>query len=471
MKESRYGTTEHVYNPESHLAVIFNLYGSVWPKVIMYCILNSLFTFLIVYLREKKNIDLTFSSKGHLFMSLMVSFLVVTRAKVVYSRYMEGRGHLSSAMRSCREIVQHACILSMFQKTDLIKQWRSDVAFWTIMVLRALCATIEFESNNLAEKLFDAKELDSVRGVIDSYIFDGDFNTEEDSSTNRIRNSNSKHRALAHGVRRPEDEVLRIPLLLSYTLREKIISSRNDGVLSTPFHINEELKILQFVGEFNAAYHGLRKLIRTPYPFPLIQMTRTFLFVWVFTLPFSLVGDMDEGRSIHYSIVIIMFFITYGFIGLEHVSIELEDPWGDEPNDFDDLGMAEIVFDDIYINITDIDGFEAGKLLKDRVEGGFNPLANAKLIVDLERKAKRAKATTLQSHLENKSNSPVEDDTFPEDMDVASCFSKGQNAPSVNYKADDEASLSNSTRRKRNKLRTLKAFGKKMSRKNNTSEM
>lgn len=29
-----------------------------------------------------------------------------------------------------------------------------------------------------------------------------------------------------------------------------------------------------------------------------------------------------------------MLFITYGFIGLEYVSMELDDPYGNDPNDF-----------------------------------------------------------------------------------------------------------------------------------------
>jgi hypothetical protein len=32
--------------------------------------------------------------------------------------------------------------------------------------------------------------------------------------------------------------------------------------------------------------------------------------------------------------------VTYGFVGLETVSIELDDPFGDDENDFDNLGMA-----------------------------------------------------------------------------------------------------------------------------------
>ena len=81
-------------------------------------------------------------------------------------------------------------------------------------------------------------------------------------------------------------------------------------------------------------------------------MARTFLFVWIFSLPFVLVRDVTKLPAL----LMLIFFITYGFVGLEFVSIELDDPYGDDPNDFDVMGLAKIVFDDIYVAVYDVDG-------------------------------------------------------------------------------------------------------------------
>jgi len=78
------------------------------------------------------------------------------------------------------------------------------------------------------------------------------------------------------------------------------------------------------------------KVVTTPFPFPLVQMTRTFLFLWVFTLPFALTYDIGQFPAL----LMIVFFVTYGFIGLEFVSIELDDPFGVDDNDFDVEGLA-----------------------------------------------------------------------------------------------------------------------------------
>jgi hypothetical protein len=62
--------------------------------------------------------------------------------------------------------------------------------------------------------------------------------------------------------------------------------------------------------------------------------------------------------------------LTFGFSprrGLEHVSVELDDPYGDDPNDFPGQKWSEMVFEDIYISIYKTDGIESASLLRERV--------------------------------------------------------------------------------------------------------
>ena len=58
----------------------------------------------------------------------------------------------------------------------------------------------------------------------------------------------------------------------------------------------------------------------------------------MYTVPFALLSDPSNG-FVH---CIEIFILTYGFMGLETVSIELDDPFGDDDNDFDNLGMAYV---------------------------------------------------------------------------------------------------------------------------------
>lgn len=71
-------------------------------------------------------------------------------------------------------------------------------------------------------------------------------------------------------------------------------------------------------------------LIPQPVPFPLIQMARTLLFLYVFTVPFVMLSDNSSNVAHCFTV----FLLTYGFVGLEMVAIELDNPFGHDPNDF-----------------------------------------------------------------------------------------------------------------------------------------
>ena len=62
------------------------------------------------------------------------------------------------------------------------------------------------------------------------------------------------------------------------------------------------------------------------------------MFLYVFTVPFVLLGDQSSILA-HCFIV---FVLTYGFVGLETVAIELDDPFGDDANDFDNEYVTDL---------------------------------------------------------------------------------------------------------------------------------
>lgn len=61
----------------------------------------------------------------------------------------------------------------------------------------------------------------------------------------------------------------------------------------------------------------------------MVQMSRTVTFVWVFLVPVVL---MSDGSSI-FAHCVVVFFLTFAFIGLEYVAMEIDDPFGDDAND------------------------------------------------------------------------------------------------------------------------------------------
>mmetsp|Transcript_47345 Transcript_47345/g.71667 ORF Transcript_47345/g.71667 Transcript_47345/m.71667 type:complete len:254 (-) Transcript_47345:288-1049(-) len=182
-----------------------------------------------------------------------------------------------------------------------------------------------------------------------------------------------------------ENENFRAPILLAYALRAELLSQRSGERIKTrrvdtktPVHPNEEKYLLAYVDAFVTSYHNLKKLASTPFPFPLVQMARTFIFIYSYALPFALADSMIQPVGA----MLVIFFITYGFLGLEFVAMELDDPFGDDPNDFDNLGMARVAIEDIYYNINKNDGAKSVEILRKQVarnleeEGALNSVRN-----------------------------------------------------------------------------------------------
>ena len=98
-----------IYNSESHWSVLTQRFGSIWHKVIPYCIVNVLFMIGLTYLHRyfgkhpAMQFPLELGSEGHKFMKFIVAFLVVSRVKMAMDRYNEARANIGILYRESRE--------------------------------------------------------------------------------------------------------------------------------------------------------------------------------------------------------------------------------------------------------------------------------------------------------------------------------------------------------------------------------
>jgi hypothetical protein len=132
------------YDSDSHLAVLFQMYGSVWPYVFPYCVFTVLLTVAVFLLQRQGFNNISFpTTNGHTFLSILVSFLVVTRANITYQRFMEAREYLNTCYRSCRELMHYTCVLTQQDTSEGAQEWRRQVAYKTILLLRVTMAAID----------------------------------------------------------------------------------------------------------------------------------------------------------------------------------------------------------------------------------------------------------------------------------------------------------------------------------------
>jgi predicted membrane chloride channel (bestrophin family) len=63
-------------------------------------------------------------------------------------------------------------------------------------------------------------------------------------------------------------------------------------------------------------------------------MTATFMWFYVFTVPFALLSADDTSVLSAVAHCLVTFALTFGFVGMDLISIQLDDPFGEDENDF-----------------------------------------------------------------------------------------------------------------------------------------
>jgi len=308
--------------------------------------------FVLSELKQAGHIDWGITSVGHNFAGMIVSFLVVSRINTALGRYALCRSNIGKMYRESRELTQTMLVISRQMKnTDRqAKEWRNEMAYRTLCLLRTSVAVVLYNSRKIP-----AWEVPELTGPELEYV-------TPKVDWRRHAQSNVSVRS----------DSMRVPLRVAYLLRESICSQGDR--LKHPMPVPKELKLMGSVDSFLNGYYGMREFMTTPVPFPLIQMTRTIVLLYIFTIPFVLLADASNEMMIPHCATI--FMLTYGFMGLELVSIELDDPFGDDDNDFDVLAYARVVFEDTYMLIHDTDGQEWADSLRYRMhENASEPIS------------------------------------------------------------------------------------------------
>eukprot|EP00548_Thalassiothrix_antarctica_P000828 CAMPEP_0194147076 /NCGR_PEP_ID=MMETSP0152-20130528/22509_1 /TAXON_ID=1049557 /ORGANISM="Thalassiothrix antarctica, Strain L6-D1" /LENGTH=375 /DNA_ID=CAMNT_0038847765 /DNA_START=70 /DNA_END=1197 /DNA_ORIENTATION=- len=348
---SRQPITDHAftvtYDSENHFQVLFQCWGSVWPRVLPYCLFNVILAAILHYSKDGERHDYGYTGKGHSLLTMIVSFLLVSRIGVSYGRYCQVRNSLEKVITSSQQLIHLMSVFTSDNITQNGKEFRHDMAFLTMTQVRCIMCVMDYQNDKVAS--WDLPEIDPQIAV-------------------KLREQlflNDKTKAFAHHSWISKcEENMRVPIRLALLLRKQIMSQSKK--LEQPLIGAEENRMLGTVDAIMNAYYEVRGFLTAPFPFPLVQMSRTFLFVYLFTIPFAFLNDVTNPIG-HY---IVIFFITYGYLGLEFTAIELDDPFGDDDNDFNNSRLCCFSFEDMYLTILDIDGEEWTDKLRKRFNGG-----------------------------------------------------------------------------------------------------
>ena len=161
----------------------------------------------------------------------------------------------------------------------------------------------------------------------------------------------------------PSDLNLRVPTLLAHQLSQTIASPASGTSQLDSIQIKQ---LTDQVELFLEGFHGIRVYLNIPLPYSMVQMSRIFLLLYVFTMPFAILSaDLKLGDV---QVVLLVFIMTYGFMGLELVSTNLEDPFGSDPADLPVIEITKELMEDVFLMISRVDGLDAALRLRDRMK-------------------------------------------------------------------------------------------------------
>jgi len=291
-------------------SVLFVKEGNVLFAVLPYCVLNCALFAIVAWGEQSGIFHVSFSPNGHGLMTLLVSFLVISKVNLAYDRFREARRSVGDGYLRLRELCQLVHTTAEAAKAEAGQDDKLEQE--SIETWKTTC-------------------IDRIMDLLDK--------------TNIVIQSKENARQLARNEVRDDGVATKIvgkdfedPLTMVQALRLHLY------LVNDNFQLLERVTLINKLGEFVSDYRLCLQLASTPLPFGLVQMGRVFLCLWTFTMPLVL---LQGPFSDMWSAMIFLFFLTYGFIGLELVAMNLASPFGDGPNDIRVSALRDAVFDGI----------------------------------------------------------------------------------------------------------------------------
>lgn len=210
-----------------------------------------IFLIVIKHIKDEAIPKLHISKQGMVFISTVVAYLLVSRVNTGMERFNRGREYLTIMYRELRELIQFVCVLSAGNTDRAAQEWRHEVAYRCLILLRSSMAVVDYATDHIPP--WELPELNGVelQDVKDN-LFVIESHDEMDTSVRRWQHNH-------HGE---WEDSLRVPVRLEYLLK-KSLHSQSQHLTNDPLPWIYEARLLSCVGSFMGGYYGIRKQIIT----------------------------------------------------------------------------------------------------------------------------------------------------------------------------------------------------------------
>jgi putative membrane protein len=264
------------YDRTSWWKTCFSWRGTVLPHVLprvglltAFCLLVYLFNDQVL---SKENRLIELNPLGHSVLGVALSLLIVFRTNTAYARFWEARTMWGGIINTCRNLVRMAATYA--GPADELAQITSAYAIL------------------LKEQLRDNRDVMTVRHLVPGRVLE------------RLAKANNPAQ------------------MLLASMTEWVAGRLREGRIDTI----TAMRLETLVGTLADNQGGCERIRRTALPFEYAALIKQILLIYLGTLPFVLVPVMG------FMAPLVLLGVSLGMLGIEEAGVEIEDPFGLDPN-------------------------------------------------------------------------------------------------------------------------------------------
>jgi len=262
------------YDGKRWVALVLRLDGSVLPRLLPRVLFTAAIGAGAVWLHDARGAKVP--PIAHTLIGVALGLLLVFRTNASYDRYWEGRKLLGGMVNRSRDLVRQ--VVTFVGDAELRARLRRHVAaFYALAAL-----TLRKE-----------RDLGAVRDLL----------TDEE----KLRLEPYTHRA---------------PVISAW-ISQALVREADAGRLTE----QRLLAMDQNLTAMHDALGGAERIMRTPIPFAYAQHIKTFVLLFCFTAPFAMADSMRWFTPLSAGL------LAFALFGIDEIGVEIEDPFGDDPND------------------------------------------------------------------------------------------------------------------------------------------
>ena len=280
------------YQITSWLKSTFSYRGTVLPRILLRVLSLPLITAALIVWAGPWVRQLNLNALGHTLIGTALGFVLVFRNNASYDRYWEGRKHWGGIVNASRNLARSA------------RSYGGDLSALA-PVICAFCHALKRQLRR-----------ESVREDLTEHLGDA-----------------RAARALKH-----PNPALVVNLMMS----EWLHAAESAGKVSHQQALRMETLITELMDHQGAC----ERILNTPVPFAHAVHVRQLLFVYLITLPLVLIPVMG------WTSLFVISVLGLGMLGIEEAGVEIEDPFGNDPNDLPLSRICDVICRDVRALVT-----------------------------------------------------------------------------------------------------------------------